>query len=410
MTLRTIIISGAITFLAGALVFGQHDTFDSASFNALSEAEKTAFVLTVLQDRESQLQNFSYEMTDRLRNITKDGAEKEIFSEASMGLKRKGRKLYFESESLDSQKQLRRYYVRWDGLTSKSLVNRPYRAQNDVVNGGVIKDSEDRNFMRRGYNHVLGLRTQTSNDLTLPGWFEDAKAKGKPIGINFLEQDGKPLIALKVMITEWKYLKWLLDVSRDYMPVSAEIRYQKGASYNSAAWTVEEAIEVDGFWVPKKVIQIGGTSVADEETKVVYEISKFTRNTVTDKDFEINYPPGTEVVDKIANSVYRVLPAGGYEPLPFYDSATGEVIDRRISIDQAPSELPEGTNDQKEPAKKTTTPGESPTPTTPTVSPEAESAPTATPDVKRSPWLGISAIVIGGLLVLLGLKFVITRH
>ena len=198
------------------------------------------------------------------------------------------------------------------------------------------------------------------------------------------------------------------------MPVRADIRYEKDGNFNSESSVVEKAIQVDGFWVPKKVFRRTGTSVSDGQGENTYEVSVFSRNTVTDDDFKIEFPPGTEVVDTIAKVAYRVLPGGGIKMLPLVDSDTGELIrpiDTPIdeAIEDIHKEIMDG-NVSAEPPKILEDPdsqepnGQGPTGRKPPV------VTAETPTGRETFWLGIAAMGIGALLVFLGLELVIAKR
>lgn len=286
--------------------------FDYSKFSQMNKEDKVGFVLSVLEMRDVKLQNFAYEMTHRLQRFTPKDGKRQFLNEALIGIKRKGNKLFLTAEKLDSKKRLQKFRANWDGTTAKSLLYRPYRK---VTHSGLIRDHEDNNFTYRAFNHILGLRLLDTPKLTLNEWFNESMAKGRSIDIDVVEENGKSLLMFKVTVG-YKYWQWFLDVDRDYMPIRAEILYKVDENYNSDSSVVEEAIQVDDFWVPKKVFRRTGTSAGDGQGEITYEISTFTRNTVTDEDFEISFPPGTEVVDTVENVSYRVLPSGAVEMLP----------------------------------------------------------------------------------------------
>ena len=117
---------------------------------------------------------------------------------------------------------------------------------------------------------------------------------------------------------------------------------ESGRSYSNETTRVMEAKQIDGVWIPTSVVRRSGTSVSEWETEIAYEITKFERGTVADKDLEVSFPPGTEVVDLVARIAYRVLPNGGHEMLPLYDADAGEIIDPRpTSVNEAVKMAPE---------------------------------------------------------------------
>jgi hypothetical protein len=323
MDARTVITTTAIGLFATSVLFAKADRFDAASFEQLTDEQKQAFVLGVLWDREAQLQNFSYEIVEHVERFTPKDGNREFLREESYGVKRKNEQLFLHAEKLDSQNRQLNLRTRWDGTMAKSLVHRPYRT--DRTYSGTITDSEHNNFTYRAYNWIFGLRMPDTECMTLAEWFKDSVNKALTMVIVIAEQDGRAVLDVKVTRGA-KYWQIFLDVERDYMPVRMDIHYQVHENYNSDLSVVKEGTEVDGFWVPKTVFRRTGTSVSDGQPEYTYEVSTFTRDTISDADFEIEFPPGTEVVDAIENIAYRVLPDGGLEPLPLYDAASGEVI------------------------------------------------------------------------------------
>jgi hypothetical protein len=125
------------------------------------------------------------------------------------------------------------------------------------------------------------------------------------------------------------------------MPVRQEFRYEKGQNVNYESLVVDEAKEVDGIWVPMKVTLRSGTSAVPGVVSLfVYVVKQFEFGGVTDDDFKLAFPPGTEVVDRVAKIAYRVLENGNVEMLPLLDSDTGRVLSAAnpLSVDEAARE------------------------------------------------------------------------
>lgn len=300
-------------------------TFDADSFQLLNEEEKIAFVQRVLEEREAQLQNFEYDVNMKIRNIYNNGEKTDYFRDLTWNIKRKSEKLFYEIEIKNSKGHMMNYKATWDGSIGKTLLYDPDRKYNY---DGIVTDSEDSNFTERAFNHILGLRLLDTGKKNLPEWFKVAQAKGQFIEIDMTNENGKLLIECTAIFGDWTY-QFFLDINRDFMPIRAEILYQtgeKGENYNSDSSFVTEANEVDGFWIPIKVTRNTGTSIIDWVSEHTYVVSKFVRNKVKDEDFIINYPPGTRIGDRIKNVMYKVLPDGGTEQIPFYDSNSGKVV------------------------------------------------------------------------------------
>jgi len=217
------------TVTAGALV-ARPASFDPGAFRLLNDSEKQAFVLAVLQHRDAQLQNFSYQMTHSEENYDPETGKRHFWNEDTVGLKRLGLRLFLTVEAFDSQGRPQSYKAAWDGKKAKSLLHSPHR---NIQYGGVIQNEEDDNFTYRAFNHILGLRILDSPNLTLEQWFEEATTReDSSIDIDVVEDGGKSFLMFKVNLP-YKYWQWFLDPHRDYMPVRAEVLYRYGDNYNS---------------------------------------------------------------------------------------------------------------------------------------------------------------------------------
>ena len=319
----TVIVSCLL--LNGTPAHCQNSVLGPASFNQLNEQQRRSYIMAALAERDTQLQNFAYEITETRTNVFLTADRRELLQKDLYGVKRKGEKMLFHAKRFNTTTDKWDTVVTsWDGSTLRSLT---YGSQRRAPYRGLIVDSESGNFKTRAYNYMLGLRMLEQRDISLYEWFQDACAADKPTEIEAVEQDGKVLIAFKVQ-NGYEYWKFYLDTTRDNMPVRAEYMYKHpNGDYNSESTVVKDAKSVDRFWVPVHVVRRTGTSAYPEaQTECVYDVNSFTRNTVTDDDFKIEFPSGTEVVDAIANVAYRVLPGGQAELLPLADAKTGKMI------------------------------------------------------------------------------------
>jgi len=83
-----------------------------------------------------------------------------------------------------------------------------------------------------------------------------------------------------------------------------------------------------GVWFPFKLVYRGAPSGDDELTRCTFTVEsmKLLESQLTNSEFELQFPNGTLVHDRVLGMAYRVLADGGVEMLPLYDPTTGETI------------------------------------------------------------------------------------
>ena len=377
--------------------------FDATAFDRLGKEDKLAFVKAALQQRDAALQNFAYELSRSERNISLHGGPDKPWGKHFYDLKRKEGSLLLHGRRFAAGGKFRgEFWTNWNGSVSRSLTRRPhYKSPR-----GLIKDSESANFSQT-YNHMLGLRMVLSQDerMSAGEWLEHVMAKGWDTEVKAVQQDGKSLI--RFIVTKGALKRhYDLNPARGFMPVRYERLYKRGEAYNSLSMRVAQARQVDGLWVPTKVVQLAGTSAdTNWETETLYEVSEFTRGTVADKDLEVAFPPGTDVVDMIRRVHYRVLPNGSMEFLPLYDSDTGKVIDPSItSVEDA---VNNALADNKAAATRPTMPN---VPRPSGAIRSAPGSPAETGHPSKWFWPGVLIAAAGLLLVGLGSRILIVRR
>lgn len=408
MSVWVLVRRSLLAALLVAVVFAQPDAFDSAAFEQLSDREKIDFVSAVLEMRDAQLQNFAYEALDTMTNVSSDGKELEIVRKEPIGVKRKDNQLLFHAKRFNPDKdQWATIITAWDGSVSRALITRPVWENPR----GTISDSEDSNFSARKYNEILGLRRYSTDiPMTMHEWFNDAAANNIRIDVDTVEQGGKPLLTFKVHVGREKYWEYYLDPARDFVPVRGEYRRERrGKFVGRASHNVTEAKEIDGFWVPTKVVQRTANVVSEHETQWLYEVSDFERGTVTDEDFEITFPPGTEVIDSIVNLAYQLLPGGGVKMLPLADAQTGEMINPPdTSAEDALEDLHKTPMAEQGPKNESIEPPTSQVelePETREANQALASAPIAITKTRSNWfWVGIPILVVGVVVLILGVK------
>ncbi|MEQ9586635.1 MAG: hypothetical protein RJS97_01480 [Parvibaculaceae bacterium] len=113
-----------------------------------------------------------------------------------------------------------------------------------------------------------------------------------------------------------------LDPARGYMPVRGEARWENDG-WRSEEFSVDEAQQIDGLWLPTTITEIiGSSSFGKTMPNAVNVIETTTQNikmgAVTEADVRVVFPKGTEVVDAIEGVAYTIGESDvrlGVEPL-----------------------------------------------------------------------------------------------
>lgn len=322
---RAWLVGVAVMSLAAA-AYGQggSSNFDLDVFRKLDTRDMTAIVVGELHKRDAKLQNFKLEVTESWSRLDSGGGLAEPIAKYSREvLRNRGKNLVKGVNYANTGEVVSEFSASWDGITQRAFTQ--WHDNKQAPLQGSVKDAEAQAQRDLAYNNLLGFRTLSSS-MTLPEWVEDAAKHGATIATAVAEDGGKSLIALKITVPPVQERTYWLDPSRDFMPV--KYKYWDGG--NSELQTVTESEQIDGVWVPMKVVRrTGSTAVPGKETEMVYQVKKFSIGTVEDADLEVKFPPGTEVVDNIAKVAYRVNDQGPPEMIPLVDPQTGQVIDPR---------------------------------------------------------------------------------
>lgn len=295
---------------------------DIAAFQNLSAQERVDAAVAILQRREAELQNFSFTLQESTFDIDGTPAVREQLDNTYVKtIRRIGGKTFQEGKNFTKDAPVAEYWVGWDGTLQKGYTSRPPDEHQGQTIRGVVKDSEYAAMRESAYNHILGFRLKAETPITLP---ECIQARRKNEGGVDVSVDAG-LLAVKTEPGPGMVETYWLDPQRDFMPVRFSHRSRVFEDHE-----VVEAKKVDGLWVPTKVVARSGFMATSQHvTEVVCQVTAFTRNTVTDKDVTVEFPPGTEVVDFVRRIAYRVTKAGTIELMPLYDTQTGKMLDPR---------------------------------------------------------------------------------
>jgi hypothetical protein len=143
-----------------------------------------------------------------------------------------------------------------------------------------------------------------------------------------------------------------LDPARGYMPVRMRKEWFAGSpdgnSYSQAPFhtkthRVMEAKEVrPDLWVPTRTIQVSeAPRNPDPLVQEEFIVTRLSMDALSPETFEVDFPPGTEVIDWINQVCYRILEDGRVVPRPFLPAANAPVTESpqaivKLSLEQNP--------------------------------------------------------------------------
>jgi len=303
--------------------------FDPAEFERLSPEQRLELLVSAAQWRERELGNFEYKLRRTLRNVDlASGALLERFRPADYSMKRLGRRYWFHAQFYQEDgSRGNEYELYWDGAVNRFLQLRP-------PGSGRIEDKEFSIIDDVWFHHLFGIRVKFGT-MSLAEWVADPPPaeRRKLLEVLTVAEDDALLVRVHFTTDQYNHIRFWFDPARDYLPVRFDHRYAQKQepdfdSY-SQSWEnhhVTEARQVDGLWVPWRIVVrsgMGGKTVASEWT---YLVTHFTRGTVREADLEVVYPPGTRVVDTIRLEGYVVQADGDREYFPIYDAVRGKIL------------------------------------------------------------------------------------
>jgi hypothetical protein len=322
-------LSFAAMLLPSTAASPESEKFDPAEFSRIDNEQRVTFVLAVLQQREAGLSNFAYKLSSVETNVWRDGARKTMQTD-SVEIRRNADKLWLSGRCTYSTGNVSPVEAKanWDGHISKSFA---VHTATKLPPTGSIRDKEHPMFEHTGYNHILGIRYLQrfgGPPKSVARWLARARELKRPIEVSAVEDNRRALVRVKVSVPQaFVYEIFELDPGRGYMPIRYEYLYQLKSSYNSDSMLVQEARQIDGFWIPTKVLRRVGTSASpDHETETIYQVESFSLGATKDEDLVLDFPVGARVVDAVTRKAFRVLSNGESEPMPYLDGATGEIV------------------------------------------------------------------------------------
>lgn len=299
---------------------------DPAAFAQMDRDGQLAVITAALQHRDAQLSNCAYDVTETSINVSRTDpvVTKKVQGDQVFGVKHLGSMHRLDlKRSRVADGTVSELATNWDGRSARSLTKLPQR----TFYTGTIRDAENSNFVDLYYNCVLGLRPPVRLPISLAQWLTQSVSEGNTPQITQSAEAGKPFVAVRLYDGELCYRQIDLDPAYELMPVRITYAYEHGKDFNRAISSVTDIKRIDGVWVPMQVVRhISSSASSEYETRTVYSVSNFSIGTVRATDIDIAFPIGTEVVDAVQSTAYKVERSGRVDPMPVFNSHTGKVI------------------------------------------------------------------------------------
>jgi len=286
----------------------------------MNESERETFVLGVLHERESKLENFKFVLTQEIFAGQKV-IERQIIEETRLG-----NKLKFHGKALNplTGETMNEWTNAWDGVTSVEETKPSARYSHQR---GSIDNSEPRNICQTQYNGMLGLRVDGMRTITLSDWLEET-IKNKTLNeITIISKDNRQLVEVHAHLLKTTHTRWLLDPACGYMPVECSLDWESsGVNYHNVI-SGSKIQKVKDVWVPMQAEYRGHRSdMPDNTSRLDYSVSSFALGTIQTADLAPPiFLPGAEAIDRIEQTAYKITASGEKDFIPLYHQETGVV-------------------------------------------------------------------------------------
>lgn len=298
------------------------EVFDPNAFSQLSPAARMDCVLAMVDERDLSLNEICYTVRERNTDLNTVSGAKKVLSTKIYEVRRRGENLWMHLKHYDGAdtKEQMELYTNWNGVEARMLSFPPY-LHAKVPQGTILEKAND-NFQVDRYNEILGIRIYDMRQVaSLPHWIRACMAAPRTEVSSALYVEGhKDAVRLTIRRGSLEY-RLLFDVAHGFALEELEREYTYGKAHNYYKETSSHINLHAGIWVPEQVDVIAQTAaVPSSETHVIYELESFKGGPITEKEIEVAFPPGTEVLDKINHVAYTTTASGGYSLLPLADS------------------------------------------------------------------------------------------
>ena len=310
---------------------------DLRELSTLPPAEQLRFVIAALRRRESRMQNFVCVVEAASGAVNMEtGKRQGQPSNARYEVRRLRQKYLWRRLRRDDRGQhVEDGAGKWDGRVYRQIDH-----SDPAQHAATIESHESLAILKIKYNVILGFRAygKFGKSPDAPGEKRDLPASlvdviefamtrmqySCDVTVEGEDDDDNPSVQVRLMSDDRSYTYWL-DPKRDFMPRQYMFLYSHDAGHHSEHHNALSSKNVDGLWVPDRVI-VRENSSDDPGVEVMssYWIRRLVRNEVTETDLTLSFAEGSQVWDAIAKIKYRVTKDGTAQPLPFPDPTTGE--------------------------------------------------------------------------------------
>ncbi len=290
-------------------------------------------LIEILEDRESSLSNFRYELTESRSALDRGAQDYALLQDSRVSLSYvDGRFLIDKKTRFSDSGQSISYKSLWDGEKKRSLSMN----EDGSVKHGRVGDTEPDAVYKSNFNRMLGLWRYDEKPikvgehivsvprmLPLSKWVREIARRP---GMNLAIRKEGDITTLNVSFgPNSKTEIFSFDGARGGMLFKHEYIYELGSNKHHSVTTVDEAREVDGLWAPFKTTTLVKGTGSASEGMYVFEVEQLAFGVVEDQDLTLKFPVGTEVYDEMVRVAYRVTSDGGRQLLSV-SSDSGEVL------------------------------------------------------------------------------------
>lgn len=306
---------------------------------SLKPQERFEFVKGALQNRERAFDHFCVSF-EEVRNRTGDDRPRDDGrTTVAVDIIRDGDKQLIAQKDLTATGQL----IRESTTSYKDGVRRQlsvrYTERQPLL--GSIGKHEEQAIVRTPFFHLLGTRVNNGRRM-VDGQLVDASMSISESlqvladihraswTIEVVRENG--LLLAKASLSSIPpstdiVHTWWFDLAKGWMPRRYEEVITIGNAQVHKLYEVGSVRDVGGFSIP-------GTSSyrfkqhgleGNRSGVTTFEVKTAAREARLGEDFQVVFPPGTEVIDEITSTAYKVLDGGRVEQIPFLDSS-GTVV------------------------------------------------------------------------------------
>jgi hypothetical protein len=287
-------------------------------FDKLSAEQKWNLVFSCLEARDKDIQNVTYMLRQRVLAVH-DGVT-EFGYATENELRRFGTHLWMrvvahpvrdESGKIQSES-----LITWDGEVARKLGLPPYLPTPFAQ--GRIEASEPTIFTDLQYDELLGICMKGLSSIkgTVPFWVNEMRRLGREPKLEFEAETN--LISVTVKEEAILSKTFWFDPFRGFVMVKSEAwtRSAGGELWTKAALQAMQYRQISGIWVPMEAIWTSeGSRAPNQRMEIHFTVDDFTIGTVTEKDVQVLFPKGTNVVDTRQDIAYVVNEAETYRLL-----------------------------------------------------------------------------------------------